>query len=86
MTTQCARHNDGDKHRRRIPLWSDKEEGKGGKGVKIGKSLSEEVTPELSLKRWVGVIQGKCQERRKDISNRQNALREETEWRSSTDV
>ena len=86
MTTQCAGCNDGDKHRRRIPLWSDKEEGKGGEGVKIGKSCSEEVTSELSLKRWVGVIQGKCQERWKDISSRQDSLREETEWRSRTDV
>ena len=41
---------------------------------------------ESSLKRWVGVIQGKCQERWKDISSRQDSLREETEWRSRTDV
>lgn len=86
MTTQCAGYNDGDKYRRRIPLWSDKEEGKGEEGVKIGKGFSEEVTPELSLKRWVGVRESTCQERWKDISNRQNSLREETEWRSSTDV
>lgn len=44
MTTQCAGYNDGDKYRRRIPLWSDKEEGKGEEGVKIGKGFSEEVT------------------------------------------
>lgn len=50
LTTQCAGYNDGDKYRRRIPLWSDKEEGKGREGVKIGKSFSEEVTPELSHK------------------------------------